>query len=96
MQVLGPDGSFKQKLRGEATLSKWAGDFYEANPEEKKARDRSDLEPELAPEVNTAHEESARIERYFWSSVSVKLDRVGRLYVTESNRHRIQIFERAS
>ena len=42
------------------------------------------------------HEESSHIEKLFWAPVSVKLDRDGRLYVTESNRHRVQIYERAS
>ena len=39
-------------------------------------------------------EESAHIEKFFWGPTSVKLDESGRVYVTESNRHRVQIFER--
>ena len=96
VQVFGPDGSFQLKLRGEATLSKWADDFYEANPDEKQARDASVLEPKMGDRVRTAHDESARMEKYFWGPVSVTLDREGRLYVTEANRHRIQIYERIS
>ena len=95
VQVLGPDGSFIQKLRGEATLSKWAEEFYGANIDEKEARERSNLMPELAPEVNTPHEQSARTESYFWGPISVKLDRQARLYVTEGNRHRIQVYSLA-
>ena len=94
VQVLAPDGGFVQMLRGEATLSKWAEEFYEANEDEKLARDQSILVPELSAKVDTPHEESARIEHYFWGPVSVKLDREDRLYVTESNRHRIQIYQR--
>ena len=92
VQVLGPDGSFQLRLRGQATLSRWAEEFFAANPDEKQARDRSNLVPDLTEEADTPHEESARIERYFWGPTSVKLDREGRLYVTETNRHRIQIY----
>ena len=94
VQVLDPDGGFVLKLRGEATLSKWADEFYEANPDEKAARQRADLLPKLAEEVDSPYEESARIERYFWGPASVKLDNEGRLYVTETNRHRVQVYER--
>ncbi len=31
VQVLGPNGRFQQNLRGEATISKWAQDFLDAN-----------------------------------------------------------------
>ena len=94
VQVFAPDGSFLLKLRGQATLSQWADEFYEANPDEKLARDESVLVPPLDPEVDTPYEESARIEPYFWGPVSVKLDGEDRLYVTESSRHRIQVFEK--
>ena len=94
VQLLGPDGGFVLKNRGEATLSRWAHEFFEANDDEKAARDRTEPVTELGPEVTTPHEESARIEQYFWGPVSVKLDREGRLYVTETNRHRIQVFQR--
>ena len=91
--VLAPDGGFIEKLRGEATPSKWADEFFEANADEAAARARSNITPPLDPEVATAHEESARTEPYFWGPVSVKLDSRSRLYVTESNRHRIQVYE---
>ena len=35
---------------------------------------------------------SAHIEKYFWSPVSVTLDPENRIYVTESNRHRIHVY----
>ena len=92
VQMLDPDGRFVQSLRGEAGLSKWAEEFYEANPDEQHARATADLTPELTEEVTTAYEESARIEKYFWGPCSVKLDGHGRLYVTESIRHRIQVY----
>ena len=95
VQVLDADGRFLQRLRGEATLSVWARQFYEANWDEKAAREASELMPVMTEEVATAHEESARVEPYFWGPISVKLDEQGRLYVVESNRHRIQIYARA-
>ena len=96
LQVLSPEGAFAQALKGEATLSEWAKDFLSANTEEAEARARADLEPEIDFFNEDPHEESSHIEKLFWSPVSVVLDDAGRVYVTEGNRHRIQVFERAS
>ena len=96
VQVLDPDGGFVMKSRGEATNSKWAEDFLRINLEEAAARAKSDLEPDMEFFNDDPHEESSHIEKYFWAPVSVKLDDSGRLYVTESNRHRIQIFQRSA
>ena len=38
VQVLGPDGSFQLLLRGQATLSKWAEEYFAVNPEEWQTR----------------------------------------------------------
>lgn len=94
VQVLGPDGSFQLKLRGQATLSRWAEEFFAVNPDEKETRAMSNLIPDLPPHLNTPHHISSQTEPYFWGPVSVKLDREGRLYVTEANRHRIQIYQK--
>lgn len=94
VQVLDPEGGFVMKLRGSATVSKWAEEFLITNVEEAEARDAADLEPDVAQFGGDPHEESSHIERYFWAPVSVKHDDDGRVYVTESNRHRVQIFER--
>ena len=93
IQVLDPEGGFVVKLRGEATDSTWAEDFLRINIEEAEARRRADLEPDL--EFDDPYEESSQIEKYFWAPVSVKLDDDGRIYVTESNRHRVQVYVRA-
>ena len=95
VQVLRPDGSFQKMLRGEATLSKWAEEFFAANPDEMKERVRSNLLPELPPHLNTPYHISSQSEPYFWGPVSVRLDAEGRLYVVESSRHRMQIYQRA-
>ncbi len=94
LQVLSPDGEFVQKLRGQATLSEWAEDFLRTNTEEAKARSRADLERDIEFFNDDPHEESSHIEKLFWAPISVKLDDAGRLFVTEGNRHRIQVYER--
>ncbi len=96
VQVLDPEGGFVMKLRGSATTSKWAKEFLAANVEEAEARAAADLEPDAAQFGGDPHEKSAHVERCFWAPVSVKLDDHDRLYVTESNRHRVQIYERGS
>ena len=94
VQVLDAEGEFVTKLRGAATISKWGQDFLDANHEEAEPRSRSNLEPDLSPFGGNPHEESAHTEKFFWGPTSVKLDDDGRLYVTESNRHRVQIYEK--
>ena len=93
VQVLAPDGGFELKLRGQATVSKWAEDFFASNPDEQKERDISDLIPPVQPHLSTPYHISSQTEPYFWGPASVTLDREGRLYVTETNRHRVQIYQ---
>lgn len=94
VQILGPDGAFQTSLRGQATVSKWAADYFASNPEEKAVRDQSDLTPELPDHLNTPYHVSSQTEPYFWGPVSVSLDAAGRLYVTETNRHRFQVYQK--
>ncbi len=95
VQVLDSEGNFVQLLRGEGTISEWAANFLSINREEAAARATADLDMEIDYVVDDPHEESSHIEKYFWCPVSVKLDSQERLYVTETNRHRIQIYQRA-
>ena len=94
VQVLDADGNFVQLLRGESTISEWAANFLSINQEEAAARATADLDMEIDYVIDDPHEESSHIEKYFWCPVSVELDSQGRLYVTETNRHRIQIYRR--
>ena len=95
VQVFDSDGNLLQKLRGEAGLSKWAANFLEINREEGEARETADLEPVLeVDDADDPHTQSAYIEKYFWGPMSVKLDGEGRVYVTDGNRHRIQVYQR--
>ena len=94
VQVLAPDGAFQLLLRGEATVSKWAQEYFDSNPEEKAERDQANLLPDLPAHLNTPYHISSQIEPYFWGPVAVSLDREGRLYVVETNRHRFQVYRK--
>ena len=94
VQVFADDGgSHLRTLLGEATLSRWANDFLAVNPDEVETRKIADLTPELPPHLNTRHLISSQIEPYFWGPASVNFDSEGRLFVTESSRHRIQVYQ---
>jgi hypothetical protein len=94
VQLLTPDGQVRAILRGEATMSKWGASYFGANQDELAARQSADLEPPLdLPPTDATRYISASIEKLFWGPVSVKLDTQGRLYVVESCRHRMQIYE---
>lgn len=94
VQVLDSEGGFVQNIRGEATDSKWAQAFLDINLEEAAARSKSNLVPEIEFFNDDPHEESSHIEKYFWAPTSIKLDPEGRVHVTESNRHRTQIYQK--
>ncbi len=94
VQVLDAQGNFVQLLRGEGSISEWAENFLSINKEEAAARATADLNMEIDYFIDDPHEESSHIEKYFWCPSSVRLDSQGRLYVTETNRHRIQIYRR--
>ncbi len=97
VQVFDADGAFLQKLRGQAGLSKWAANFLAINREEGAARAKANLEPNIdLPDPDDPHAQSAHIEKLFWAPMSVKLDDAGRVYITEGNRHRIQVYQRTS
>ena len=93
VKILKRDGDLISVLDGEATLSKWANEFLEANLDEKRTRAISNLKPDLPSHLNSPYLISSQTEEYFWSPTSVNLDSEGKLYVTESSRHRIQIYK---
>ncbi len=95
VQALRPDGSFVAKLRGESGISKWGYEYFSANTEELEERQKSDMEPELdLPSHDYSREESANIEKLFWGPTSVKVDSKGSLYIVESCRFRIQVYQK--
>ena len=96
VQLLDPDGGFVAKLRGESGISKWGHEYFEANAEELSERQKSNMEPELGPPArDSSREESANVEKLFWGPTAVKVDDEGRLFVVESCRFRIQVYQRA-
>ena len=92
VQVFDRNGCFILKLRGEATLSQWAREFFDANPDEDETRNNAALIPNLPERLRNPDDESSQTEPYFWGPVAVTIDQEGRLYVTEHNRHRFQIY----
>ena len=95
LQILAPDGSFIAKFRGEGEPSKWAEEYFLANPDEFEERQKADMEPELDLHPGAdPREESAAIEKLFWGPTSVKLDGEGSVYVVDSCRHRIQVYRK--
>ena len=93
LQVLDKDGGFVQQHRGQGTISKWAQAFLDTNIEENAARAKSNLEPDMEFNSDDPHEESAHIEKYLWGPTAVALDDEGHLYVVDSNRHRLQVYD---
>ena len=92
IQVFDPEGEFVQANRGQATISKWSQAFLDTNKEEAAARAEAnlDLDPDLFE--RDANEESSHIEKYFWGPSSIRL--IGdHVYVVDTVRHRIQVFD---
>ena len=94
VQIFDSEGRFVRLMQGQATLSKWAEDFLAANPDEAGTRAMSDLTPELPDHLQSKYHVASQTEPYFWGPTSVNFDSEGRLYVTESARHRFQVYER--
>ena len=96
VQIFGPGGDYLAGLRGDSAPSRWAQDYFNANPDEARARSESNLEPDLSAAVATQsdrrREESANIEKLFWGPTSVRLDGRGSVYIVDSLRHRVQIY----
>ena len=94
VKVLNRSSELIQEIRGQSTLSTWASAFLETNREEGLSRENANLNDLSSLEdTEDPHTVSAHIEKLFWSPVSVKLQKEDRLLVTESNRHRIQVYE---
>ena len=86
---LGPDGNYLYYLHDEkgSELGHIARVPFAGGPAE-------DLTPELPPHLTTPYHVSSQTEPYFWGPVAVSLDREGRLYVVETNRHRFQVYQK--
>jgi len=94
IQVFSNSGDFLEMNLGESKLSGWANDFFSVNAEEAQTRSIANLHISDIPFVNPndRHEISSHIEEYFWGPTSLNIGPDGKLYITEVNRHRIQVF----
>jgi len=79
VRIFAPSGSLMTTLEGDADLSQWAVEYLAADTNTAELRRQA------------AHPEQ---ERRFWGPTGIKLDAAGRLYVVESCRHRIQIYQK--
>jgi DNA-binding beta-propeller fold protein YncE len=81
VQVYALDGAYVATLEGEATPSPWAVEHLEANPHVVAQREKAD----------PAYHEA---ERRLWGPTTVRFDTEGRIYIADSCRHRVQVYER--
>ena len=82
LQVYGPDGAPLQTILGDATMTKWAAPFVEADPE------MSALREQFAEDV-------AAQERVFEGPVGVEVDDEDRIIIADCCKHRLQVYRRA-
>jgi DNA-binding beta-propeller fold protein YncE len=79
LQIFAPDGRFIASLVGDAQqLSPWADEYIKPNLDTLKARRRVNLEPEWR----------------FHRPVAVNVDAEDRIFVLESSRSRIQVYDK--
>ena len=70
-------------------------DYFASNPDELEARQQADLDHVPEPSVTDRYRnESAAVEKLFWGPTSVVTDDDGRLFVVDSCRHRVQIYQK--
>ena len=94
VQVMTQDGECLANLRGESGLSKWAHEYFTTNMDELEEREKANLEPELEyPPGDHLRQESAMVEKLFWGPTTVKIDAQGRVFVVDTARARVQVYE---
>ena len=96
VQVYDSGGDFVAKIRGQSGYSKWAQDWFISNQDLLEERDNANLQPPVQanPWGSFVRDESANVESLLWGPTAVKLDAEGRLFIVDSLRHRIQVYER--
>ena len=80
LQVFDADGGFITKLTGEATLSKWGRERLELDPGMMRGRTRAQGLKER--------------EKQFNGPIAVEADDEGRVFVVETSRQRLQVFQK--
>jgi DNA-binding beta-propeller fold protein YncE len=66
------------EILGDADLSRWGAEYISASEDIIRGREVADLSP----------------EKHFWGPTAVVMDKAGHLLVTESCRHRVQIYDK--
>ena len=79
LQVFNGDGQFLTTMLGEATMSKWGQTKLDANPDMWNER-------EVAQGLDR--------EKLFWGPIAVEVDDQGQIFVVESSRNRIQVYNK--
>ena len=96
VQVFGSGGDFIAEIRGQSGYSNWAQDWFISNQDLLEERDNANLHPPVqsTPWGSLVRDESANVEGLLWGPTAVKVDTDGRLFIVDSLRHRIQVYER--
>ena len=79
LKVFGPDGSYITTITGNGSISKWAKEKLDANPEMWEQRDIA---------------QGLERERQLRAPVAVEVDNDNRIFILESGSHRMQIFRK--
>ena len=79
--VYAPDGSLLSTLLGNATMTKWAAPFVEADPEMSALREQH-------------AEDVAAQERVFEGPMGIEVDEQDRILIADCCKHRLQVYER--
>ena len=79
LQAFDSDGTFIARMTGDATISRWAKQKLDSNPDMWQQRD-------------VAH--GMEMEKPFWGPVAVEVDGQGHIYVADSMRQRIQVYRK--
>lgn len=94
VQMFDSNWNFQAVIRGEATVSPWAQEYLDANADEAEARSR--FKSIIEVDTDDPHEVSSRVEGYFWDPTAIEIDPEGRLIITDSLRHRLQVYQRSN
>ena len=79
LQVFDGDGGFITTMVGDSAVSKWGQTKLDANPDMWKER-------EVAQGMDR--------EKLFWGPIAVEVDKSGSIFVVESARNRIQVYQK--
>ena len=94
VQMFDSNWNFQQSIRGAATVSPWAQEYLNANADEAEARTRFNSFIEV--DAKEPHEISSKVESYLWDPTAIEIDPEGRLIITDSLRHRLQVYQRST